>query len=86
MLSQDFLNNIRDVNLSCAGTGDNKKEKSYKKENTILSNIKLESASASASANVEDVIEVALDVDHTPKLSFLHLSKKFITLVFLYHC
>jgi hypothetical protein len=68
MLSQDFFNNIRDVNLSCAGagTGANKKEKSYKKENTILSNIELESASA----NVEDVVEVALDVDHTPKLSF----------------
>lgn len=77
MLSQDFLNNIRDVNLSCAGA--NKKEKSYKKENTILSNIKLESASASASANVEDVedvVEVALDVDHTPKLSFFTPKQK----------
>lgn len=78
MLSQDFLNNIRDVNLSCAGsgTGANKKEKSYKKENTILSNIELESASASASANVEDVVEIELDVDHTPKLSFFTTKQK----------
>jgi hypothetical protein len=74
MLSQDFLNNIRDVNLSCAGTGAgaNKKEKSYKKENTILSNIKLESASA----NIEDIVEVELDVDHTPKLSFFTPKQK----------
>ena len=41
MLSQDFLNNIQNVNLSCIGSGSgaNKKEKSYKKENTILSRI-----------------------------------------------
>jgi len=77
MLSQDFLNNIRDVNLSCAGTGTgaNKKEKSYKKENTILSNIKLESASANVE-DIEDVVEVALDVDHAPKLSFFTPKQK----------
>jgi hypothetical protein len=52
MLSQEFLNNIRDVNLSCPASvsvlstpssyRDNKKERGHNKENTIISNIKLQ--------------------------------------------
>jgi hypothetical protein len=57
MLSQDFLNNIRDVNMavspSNAGVGiDKKKEmkKETKKENIVLSNIEVEPISTSTDA------------------------------------
>lgn len=58
MLSQEFLNNIRDVNLSCpvsvsvslspSSARDNKKEKGNNKENTIISNIKIEAETANS--------------------------------------
>ena len=61
MLSQEFLNNIRDVNLSCpvsvsvssspASARDNKKERGHNKENTIISNIKLQAEAEAETAN-----------------------------------
>jgi hypothetical protein len=54
MLSQEFLNNIRDVNLSCSASSspasarDNKKERGHSKENTIISNMKAESEAETA--------------------------------------
>lgn len=59
MLSQDFLNNIRDVNLSCpvsaASAKDSKREMKKEKENTILSNIEVD--------NVNNEAEVEVDAD-----------------------
>jgi len=84
MLSQDFLNNIRDVNLSCpasiASTRDNKKEikkqtkqeTKQEKENTILSNIEVENENKEAEAETETGAEVETGVEggQYPKLSF----------------
>ena len=71
MLSQEFLNNIRDVNLSCpasvsvssspASARDNKKERGHNKENTIISNIKLQG---------ETEVEVEAEPANPAELSF----------------
>jgi hypothetical protein len=66
MLSQDFLNNIRDVNLSCGlglglgvGVGAGGKTRDHKKENTILSNIELEPPTSAASENITNAQELS---------------------------
>ena len=69
MLSQDFLNNIRDVNLSRnGGVGAGAKIRDHKKENTILSNIELE-APPSPSPAPENIT-------NTPELSFFTPKQK----------
>jgi hypothetical protein len=60
MLSQDFLNNIRDVNLSCGlsvgvGVGAGAKTRDNKKENTILSNIELGAPTPITSENITNI-------------------------------
>jgi hypothetical protein len=64
MLSQDFLNNIRDVNLSCGlglgvGVGAGGKTRDHKKENTILSNIELGPPTSIASENITNTQELS---------------------------
>jgi len=66
MLSQDFLNNIRDVNLSCGlgvglgvGVGAGSKTRDHKKENTILSNIELGPPTSTASENITNTQELS---------------------------
>jgi len=68
MLSQDFLNNIRDVNLSCGlgvglGVGAGSKTRDHKKENTILSNIELgaptTTTTSAASENITNTQELS---------------------------
>ena len=66
MLSQDFLNNIRDVNLSCGlglgvgvGVGAGSKTRDHKKENTILSNIELGAPTSAASENITNTQELS---------------------------
>ena len=63
MLSQDFLNNIRDVNLSCSSGVD---VRGRKKENTILSNIELEAPPPTSPApeNITNTQELSF---FTPK-------------------
>jgi hypothetical protein len=75
MLSQEFLNNIRDVNLSCpasvsvssspASARDNKKERGHNKENTIISNIKLQ-----GEAEAEAQAEAQAETSNPSELSF----------------
>jgi hypothetical protein len=65
MLSQEFLNNIRDVNLSCpasvsvlstpSSSRDNKKERGHNKENTIISNIKLQGEAQAETSNPSEL-------------------------------
>jgi hypothetical protein len=65
MLSQDFFNNIRDVNLSRDVGGD---VKGRKKENIILSNIELEAPPAPPTASE--------NITNTQKLSFFTPKQK----------
>jgi hypothetical protein len=81
MLSQDFLNNIRDVNISCVGAGakenKNKKEKSHKKEkeNTILSKIHIDTdIEAKSEDNIQE--SASVELDHIPTLSFFTPKQK----------
>ena len=69
MLSQDFLNNIRDVNLSCGlglgvGVGAGSKTRDHKKENTILSNIELEPPTTTPTSTASE------NITNTQELSF----------------
>jgi hypothetical protein len=65
MLSQDFLNNIRDVNLSCGlGVGARSKTRDHKKENTILSNIELEAPTPTLTPTASE------NITNTQELSF----------------
>lgn len=65
MLSQDFLNNIRDVNLSCGlGVGARAKIRDHKKENTILSNIELEAPTPTLTPTASE------NITNTQELSF----------------
>ena len=73
MLSQDFLNNIRDVNM--VSTSVNKKpKKDYnrenKKENIILTNIHVQNEKN------ESLEETETQVDQSPKLSFFSPKQK----------
>ena len=72
MLSQDFLNNIRDVNIAAYPSNaviETKKEmkKETKKENIVLSNIEVETANANANANANE---------NTSELSFFTPKQK----------
>lgn len=77
MLSQDFLNNIRDVNM--VSTSVNKKpKKEYnrenKKENIIVSNINVQNGNNDSSEETET--EKETQVDQSPKLSFFSPRQK----------
>ena len=63
MLSQDFLNNIRDVNLS-RDVGARSKTRDHKKENTILSNIELEAPTPTLTPTASE------NITNTQELSF----------------
>jgi len=75
MLSQDFLNNIRDVNLSCGlsvgvgvGVGAGAKTRDNKKENTILSNIELEAPTPTPTLTPTPI--TSENITNIQKLSF----------------
>ena len=79
MLSQDFLNNVRDVNL--VSTNVNKKpKKEHKnknentKENKIVSDISVQHENNVSMTETE--VEVDIDVDQSPKLSFFSPQQK----------
>jgi hypothetical protein len=73
MLSQDFLNNIRDVNLSRGlsvgiGVGAGAKTRDNKKENTILSNIELEAPTPTPTLTPTPI--TSENITNIQKLSF----------------
>jgi len=78
MLSQDFFNNIRDVNLvtgAGASINTNKSNKtSVKKENIIVSNIQHENGNKEAEAEAEAEAEVVRS--QSPKFSFFTPKQK----------
>lgn len=67
MLSQDFLNNIRDVNLS-RDVGARAKIRDHKKENTILSNIELEAPTPTLTLTLTPT--ASENITNTQELSF----------------
>ena len=78
MLSQDFLNNIKDIqDVNLVSTSVNKKpkkehKKENKKENKIISDISVQHENNVSMSETE----VDIDVDQSPKLSFFSPKQK----------